>query len=77
MLFGQCDQHCFSKLFKLNVSSISHQQATAEHWDLTNRDFQSKDVASGEAVPVTAIFVVFYLLRLPDFNLTKIGGCLN
>jgi hypothetical protein len=33
--------------FKLNISSISHQQAVAEHWDLpTSEIFQSKDVAS-------------------------------
>jgi hypothetical protein len=34
--------------FKLKISSISHQQAVAEHWDLPNTEiFQSKDVASG------------------------------
>jgi hypothetical protein len=33
--------------FKLNISSISHQQAVAEHWDLPSTEiFQSKDVAS-------------------------------
>jgi hypothetical protein len=33
--------------FKLNISSISHQQAGAEHWDWPNTEiFQSKDVAS-------------------------------
>jgi hypothetical protein len=38
--------------FKLNISSISHQQAVAEHWDLPNTEiFQSKDIAS-----VTEIF---------------------
>jgi hypothetical protein len=37
----------FSNVFKLNVSSISQQQAVAEHWDLSNTEiFQSKDVAS-------------------------------
>jgi hypothetical protein len=29
------------------MSSISHEKAVAEHWDLTDTDiFQSKDVAS-------------------------------
>jgi hypothetical protein len=38
----------FFQRFKLNISLISHQQAVAEHWDLSNTDiFQSKDVASG------------------------------
>jgi hypothetical protein len=33
--------------FKLHISSISHQQALAKHWDLLNTEiFQSKDVAS-------------------------------
>jgi hypothetical protein len=30
-----------------NISSMSHQQAVAEHWDLLNTEiFQFKDVAS-------------------------------
>jgi hypothetical protein len=37
----------FFQRFKLNMSSISHQQAVAEHWDSPNTEiFQSKDVAS-------------------------------
>jgi hypothetical protein len=37
----------FFQQFKLNISSISHQQAVAEHWDLPNTEiFQSKTVAS-------------------------------
>jgi hypothetical protein len=33
--------------FKLNISSVTHQQAVAEHWDLPNTEiYQSKDVAS-------------------------------
>jgi hypothetical protein len=33
--------------FKLNISSISHEQAVAEHWELPNaKIFQPKDVAS-------------------------------
>jgi hypothetical protein len=28
----------FFQLLKLNVSSISHQQAVAEHWDLPNTE---------------------------------------
>jgi hypothetical protein len=32
--------------FKLNITSISHQQAVAEHWDLSNTEiFQFKDVS--------------------------------
>jgi hypothetical protein len=39
--------------FKLQISSISHQQAVAEHWDLPNTEiFQSKDVASEVFVPI-------------------------
>jgi hypothetical protein len=35
--------------FKLNISSISDQQAVAEHWDLPNTEiFQAKDVTSGK-----------------------------
>jgi hypothetical protein len=38
----------FFQRFKLNISSISHQQAIAERWDLPNTEiFQSKDIASG------------------------------
>jgi hypothetical protein len=41
----------FLQRFKLNISSISHQQAVAVHWDLTNTDiFQSKDVASDQGI---------------------------
>jgi hypothetical protein len=37
----------FFQRLKLNISSISHQQAVAERWDLPNIEiFQSKDVAS-------------------------------
>jgi hypothetical protein len=37
----------FFQRFKLNIYSISHQQAVAEHWDLPKtKIFQSKDVAS-------------------------------
>jgi hypothetical protein len=37
----------FFQRFKLNISSISHQQAIAEHGALPNIEiFQSKDVAS-------------------------------
>jgi hypothetical protein len=37
----------FFQRFKLNISSISPQQAEAEHWDVPNTEiFQSKDVAS-------------------------------
>jgi hypothetical protein len=44
--------------FKLNISSISHQQAVAEYWDFSNTDiFQYKDVASGYF-----IFILNYTL---------------
>jgi hypothetical protein len=37
----------FFQRFKLNISSISHQQAEANHWDLASTEiFQSKDVTS-------------------------------
>jgi hypothetical protein len=39
----------FFQRFKLNTSSISHQQAVMEHWDLPKTEiFQSKDVASAQ-----------------------------
>jgi hypothetical protein len=49
LIFLRYDQHCFSNVSNSNISStsISHQQAVVEHWDLPNTEiFQSKDVAS-------------------------------
>jgi hypothetical protein len=46
LLLSEYDQHCFYNISN-SVSSISHQQAIAEHWDLPNTEiFQSKGVAS-------------------------------
>jgi hypothetical protein len=37
----------FFKHFKLNISSISHKQAIADHWDLPNTEiFQPKDAVA-------------------------------
>jgi hypothetical protein len=59
-------------MLKINISSISHQQAVAEHWDLPNTDiFQSKDVAFvqrgisciADTVPYSRRWRSFFLLN--------------
>jgi hypothetical protein len=50
LIFSDMTNTVFQRL-KLNISSISHQQANAEHWVFTNTEiFQSKDVASGQII---------------------------
>jgi hypothetical protein len=44
--------------FKLDVSSISHEQTVGQHWDLPNAEiFQSKDVATGQIVKTATVTV--------------------
>jgi hypothetical protein len=69
--------------FQLNIFTISHQQAIAEHWDLPNTEiFQSKDVASG-IIPCTVLadsivasklcFRVVYCYKKLRRSCSKIG----
>jgi hypothetical protein len=52
----------FYQRFRLNISSISHQQAVAELLDLPNtKIFQSEDVASGVKSGRTRTFYFFYI----------------
>jgi hypothetical protein len=53
--------------FKDNISSISHLQATAEHWDLPYTEiFQSKDIASGKNYMMNNIMNIRCLWEICD-----------
>jgi hypothetical protein len=64
----------FFQCFKLNtgISSISHQQAVAEHWDLPNTEiFWYKDVASAHrihAVFCSAVSATFWRKKILFFD---------
>jgi hypothetical protein len=61
--------------FKHKISSISHQQAVAEHWDLPNTEiFQSKDVASGEAIETIMPPLMLYCICAKTICTTVIGN---
>jgi hypothetical protein len=51
-------------VWHLNISSIYHQQAVAEHWDLPNTEsFQSIDVASAciNSKRILACYLTYHL----------------
>jgi hypothetical protein len=62
----------FLQRFKLNISSISHQQVVAEHWDLPNTEiFYSKDVASACFLFLSVSSLLLYPKNLDKNTITK------